>query len=237
MLDVDGATSERGQEVDLCLVVKVVALALEARVRLLLNLKLHITRLDAGHLVTLSSEVDLGAALHTLVDVNVQHLALDDGLLAGALLALVLVADLLTLAVAVGADSLESLDHGAHLAHHGLHTLALAALASLHGTLLTATALTLGADDALLQSKLRNLAAVNVLEGNLVDVVNGARLLGAGVAAAKHAAHASHAAEATTAAAEELCEQVLGGHATTHSAALLETLLTILIVELALFGV
>jgi hypothetical protein len=240
MLDVEGAASERSEEVDLGVVVEVVALALEARVRLLLNLKLHITWLDAGHLVTLSSEVDLGASLHALVNVDVEHLALDNGLLAGALLALVLLADLLTLAVAVGADGLESLDHGAHLAHHGLHALALAALASLHGTLLAAAAVTLGADDALLQSKLGNLAAVDVLERDLVNVVDGARLLGAGITAAA-AKHATHATETSTsaAAAEELCEQILSSHtsAAAHSAALLEALLAILVVDLALLRV
>ena len=93
MLDVNGTASKRGEKVNLSVEVEVVTLALEARVRLLLDLELHITRLDAGHLVTLSSEVDLGTGLHTLVDVNVEHLALDNGLLAGALLALVLLAD------------------------------------------------------------------------------------------------------------------------------------------------
>lgn len=238
VLNIDGTAGERSKKVDLGVVVEVVTLALEASVRLLLNLELHITGLDARHLVTLASEVDLGAALHTLVDVNVEHLALDDGLLAGALLALVLLADLLTLTVAVGADGLESLDHGTHLAHHGLHTLALAALASLHSTLLTTAAITLGADDALLQGKLGNLAAVDVLERDLVNVVDGASLLGAGVATAEHAAHAAESS-ASTAAAEELCEQVLGSHASAaaHSTALLETLLTILVVDLALLGV
>ena len=238
VLNVDGTAGERSKKVDLGVVVEVVTLALEARVRLLLNLELHITRLDARHLVTFASEIDLGTALHTLVDVNVKDLALDDSLLAGALLALVLLADLLTLTVAVGADGLESLDHGAHLAHHGLHTLALAALASLHSTLLTTAAITLGADDALLQGKLGNLAAVDVLERDLVNVVDGASLLGAGVAAAEHAAHATETS-ASTAAAEELCKQVLGSHASAaaHSTALLETLLTILVVDLALLGV
>jgi hypothetical protein len=240
VLDVKSAASERSEEVDLSVVVEVVALALEARVRLLLNLKLHVAWLDAGHLVTLSSEVDLGASLHALVDVDVEHLALDNGLLAGALLALVLLADLLALTVAVGADGLEALDHGTHLAHHGLHALALAALASLHGTLLAAAAVTLGADDALLQSKLGNLATVDVLERDLVNVVNGARLLGARIAASatKHAAHATESST-STAATEELCEQILSSHASTaaHSAALLEALLAILVVDLALLRV
>lgn len=238
VLDVDCATGERGKKVNLGVVVKVITLALEAWVRLLLNLELHITRLHTGHLVTLSAEVDLGTGLNTLVDVNVEDLALDDGLLGVTLLALVLLADLLTLTIAVGADGLESLDHRTHLAHHGLGTSTLAALASLHGTLLTTAAITLGADDALLESKLRNLAAVDVLERDLVNVVDGARLLGAGVAAAEHAAHTAESST-TAAAAEELCEQVFSGHsaAAAHSTALLETLLAILVVYLALLRI
>ena len=238
VLNVDGTTSKGSEKVDLGVEVKVVALALETRVGLLLDLELHITGLDSRHLVALTPEIDLGAALNALVDVNVEHLTLNDGLLARALLALVLLADLLTLTVAVRADGLESLDHGTHLAHHGLHTLALAALASLHSTLLTTAAITLGADDALLQGKLGNLAAVDVLERDLVNVVDGASLLGAGLATAEHAAHATETS-ASTAAAEELRKQVLGSHASAaaHSTTLLETLLTILVVDLALLGV
>ena len=77
MLNIDGATSKSSQKINLGLVEKVVTLALEARVRLLLNLELNITRFVARHLVTFAAEVDLGTALDTLVDVNVQHLALN----------------------------------------------------------------------------------------------------------------------------------------------------------------
>lgn len=231
MLNVDGATSKSSQEINLGLVEEVVALALEARVRLLLNLKLNITRLDTRHLITLAAEVDLGTALDTLVDVNVQHLALNCGLLSVALLAAVLLANNLAFSVAVGADSLETLDHGTHLAHHHLHTLTVTACASLDSTLLTTTTITLGAQDGLLQGELGDLALVHVLERDLVDVVDGAGLLWASLTT--HAT-TEHAAEATTAAAEELREEILGVHATAH-AALFQSLFTILIVKLALF--
>jgi hypothetical protein len=161
----------------------------------------------------------------------VQDLALNGGLLSVALLAAVLLADNLSLSVAVGADSLEALDHGTHLAHHHLHTLTVAACALLDSALLTTATITLGAQDGLLQSELGDLALVHVLERDLVDVVNGAGLLGAGLTT--HAT-TEHAAETTTAAAEELREEVLGVHATAHTA-LLDTLFTILIVELAFF--
>ena len=147
MLNVDGTTAKRGEQVDLGLVEQVVALALETGVGLLLDLEDHITGHNTGHLVTLAAELDLVAVAHTLVDVNVQHLALHDGLLTTALLAAVLVADDLALTVTVGADGLEALDHGTHLAHHGLHTATVAACALLDSALLTAAAITAGTDD------------------------------------------------------------------------------------------
>ena len=164
MLNVDGTTREGSQKVDFSVVEQIIPLALESCMWLLLNLELHVTRLDAWHLVALTTEVNLGAALHTTVDVYVKDLALDDGLFAVALLALVLLADLFTLAVAVWADSLETLDHGTHLAHHCLHTLAVAARTCLDSALLTTSSIALGADDGLLQGELGNLSAVNVLE-------------------------------------------------------------------------
>jgi hypothetical protein len=231
VLNVDGTTSKSGQKIDLGLVEEVVTLALEASVRLLLNLELNITRLDARHLITLAAEVNLGTALDTLVDVDVEDLALDCGLLSVALLAAVLLANNLSLSIAVGADSLEALDHGTHLAHHHLHTLTITACALLDSALLTTATVTLGAQDGLLQSELGDLALVHVLKRDLVDVVNGAGLLGAGLTT--HAT-TEHATKAAAAAAEELREEILGVHATAHTT-LLDTLFTILIVELALF--
>lgn len=231
MLDVNGAASKSGQKVDLGLVEQIVVLALEAGVGLLLNLKDNITRHDTGHLVTLAAELNLVAVAHTLVDVDVQHLALNNGLLAVTLLAAVLIADDLTLAIAVGADSLEALDHRTHLAHHGLHTATIAARALLDGAVLATAALTAGTNDRLLEGQLGDLTAVDILQVDLVHMVDGASLLGAGVA---HAT-AEHPAE-RTATAEELGEQILGVHTTAGTAAF-QTLLTILVVDLTLLGV
>lgn len=227
----DAAAGKSSQKVDLGLVEQVVVLALEARVGLLLNLEDNIAWHDTGHLVTLAAELDLVAITYTLVNVNVEHLALHNGLLAVTLLAAVLLADDLTLAIAVGADSLEALDHGTHLAHHGLHTAAIAACARLDGAILTATTFAAGTDDGLLQGQLRDLATVDIFQVNLMHVVNGASLLRASVA---HAT-AEHATEAA-AAAEELREQVLGVH-TTGAATTFQTLLTILVVDLTLLRV
>lgn len=231
VLNVNGTAGERGQQVNLGLVEQVVVLALESRVGLLLDLEDNITGEDTGHLVTLAAELDLVAVAHTLVDVDVQHLAFHHGLLPVALLAAVLVADDLTLTVAVRADGLEALDHGTHLAHHRLHTATIAARALLNRTLLASTAVTTRTDDRLLESQFGHLAAVDVLQVDLVHMVNGTGLLRAGVA---HAS-AEHPAECAT-AAEELREQVLGVH-TTGATAVLQALRTILIVHLTLLGI
>lgn len=232
MLNVNSATGKRGEQINLGLVEQVVALALEAGVGLLLDLEDHITGKDTRHLVTLTAELNLVAITDTLVDVNVEHLALNNGLLSAAALAAVLVANDLALTVTVGADSLETLDHGTHLAHHGLHTGTVATSALLDGTLLATAAITACTDDGLLQSQLRDLALVDVLQVDLVNVVDCAGLLWASVT---HAT-AEHAAEGTTTATEELREQILGVH-TTATTSVLQTLLTILVVDLTLLSV
>lgn len=218
VLDMKNATGKRGDQIDLGLVEEVIILPLETGVGLLLNFENDVTRLAVRELVTLAAEFDPGTALDAPVDVDVQNLPLDDSLLAVALLAAVLIADDLSLALAVGANGLETLDHGTHLAHHHLHTAAVAARALLDGALLTSATIALGADDGLLQRKLRNLAAVDILERHLVDVGDGASLLGPGLPHA--AATTKHAAEAA-AAAEKLCEEVLCGHTAAGATAIL----------------
>jgi hypothetical protein len=233
VLNVDSAASKGGEQVNLSLVEEVVVLALEAGVGLLLNLEHDITRHDTRHLVTLAAELDLVAVAHTLVDVDVEHLALHNGLLAVTLLAAILVTDGLSFTVAVRANGLEALDHGAHLAHHGLHTATVAARALLDSTLLTAAAITATTDNGLLECKLGHLTLVDILEGNLVHVVDCSGLLWAGVT---HAT-SEHSTEGTAAAAaEELREQILGVH-TTATTTMLQTFLTKLIIELTLLGV
>lgn len=235
MLDVNGTTSEGSYKIDLARVEQIIILAVESGVLLLLNLENDVTSLDSGSLITFATELDLGATADALVNVDVKDLAIDNGFLATALLATVLLADDLTLSAAVRADSLEALDHRTHLAHHSLHTLTITAGALLNSAVLAANTLTLGADDRALKSQLRDLAAVDIFERDLVGMVNGASLRGAALAHAT-AEHASHTAE-TTAAAEELSEQVFGSHATTTTGTTLKAGLTILVVNLALLGV
>lgn len=213
MLNVDGATSQCLDKLDLAAVQKIVLLSCEAGVGLLLNLKDDVASLNTRRLVTLATELNLGTAAHTTVDVDVQNLAVNSGLLAVAALAAILVLDGLSLSITVGADGLETLDHGTHLAHHGLHTVAITASAALNCTLLATTTLALGADDGSLQSQLGDLASVDVLERDLVSVVNGA---GLGRATVLHATeHATKATAERATSAEELGKEILSSHTTT----------------------
>lgn len=228
VLNEDVSSSKRGNKVDLDAVEQIVTLALESLMWLLLDLENDITWLDTRLLVTLATKLNLMAGLNASVDVNVEHLSLDAGLLSVTLLAAVLLADLLSLSVTVWADSLETLDHWSHLAHHGLHALAITASALLDSTLLSTSAVALGADDGLLQSELGDLSLIDIFQGDLHDVVNGASLRWAAWLSA------AESAKWSTATAEELGEEILSVHATSHSwAAVLESGLTILVVDLA----
>jgi hypothetical protein len=233
VLNVNGTASKSGKQVNLSLVEEIIVLALEAGVGLLLNLENDIAGHDTGHLVTFAAELNLVAIAHTLVNVDVKHLALNDGLLAVALLAAVLVTDALSLSVTIRANGLEALDHGAHLAHHGLHTATVAARALLDRSLLTTAAITATADDGLLEGQLGYLTLVDILKGNLVHVVDCSGLLWAGVT---HATSEHSTEGAAAAAAEELREQIFRIHATA-AAAVLQAFLAELIIQLTLLGV
>lgn len=164
VLDVYGATGKCSDEFDLATVKEIVLFPDEARVGLLLDLEHDVAGLDSRGLVALALEFDAGSALNSPVNMDVQNLAVDYRLLAVALLASVLLVDDLALAVAVGAGRLEALDHGAHLAHHVLHTMAVTAVATTDGALLATAAFALSADDGALQSQLRDLAPIDVLQ-------------------------------------------------------------------------
>lgn len=233
MLDVDGASRQSCDQVDFRMVEEVVLLSLEPSVWLLLDLEDDVARLNARRLVSLSSEVNLVARVNTPINVYMEDLSLDNGLLPTAALAPILFADDLAFSVAVRADSLEPLDHRPHLAHHGLHTVAVAPGTLLDGTLLPATPITLRADDGLLQGELGDLASVDILQRDLVNVVDGA---GLGRATLLHTTTTKHAAE-SRAAPKELREEVLGVHPASTTTAALQALLAILVIDLALLRV
>src|SRR5271155_4385618 len=117
MLNVYCATSKCCQEVDLRMVEQVIVLSLESRMRLLFDFELHVARKHSWHLITFAPEINLVAGFDASVDMHVQHFSLHNRLLPHASFAPVLVADDLAVALAVGADGLESLDHRAHLPH------------------------------------------------------------------------------------------------------------------------
>jgi len=210
---------------------EIIVFALEAVMRLLFDFEDDITRFDARQLVTLTSELDLCAALDAPVDVYMQDFAFDDGLLAVTLLASVAVTDDLALALTVGADCLEALNHRAHLSHHGLHATAVATGTLLDRTFLAADAVAFRANDRLLQRQFRNLAFVDVFQADFVDMGDGSSLFWASVA---HSA-AEHVAE-TSAAAKELSEEVLSSHARTTRTGLY-AFFTVLVIELALLWI
>lgn len=226
MFDVDSTTSKSSEKVDFGLVEKVVFLALEARVGLLLNLENDIARQSIRHLITLAAELNFVAIAHTLVNVDVEHLAFHNSLFRITLLATVLVSDRLTLTIAVRAYSLETLNHGTHLAHHGLHTATVAARTLLDSTFLATTTITPTADDGLLECQLRDFALVNVFEVHLVHVVDGTGLLGASFT------HTT-SEHSTKAAAEELRENILRVYTTT----VLHALFAMHVIEVALLGI
>lgn len=233
MLHEDGTSGQCRHQIDLALVQQIVVFALKPGVRLLLDFKNHIASQNTRCLVTLSAELNALTTLYAPVDVHMQHLAVDDSLLASTLLAAILVLDDLSLSVAVRARGLESLNHGTHLSHHRLHTVAITAHALLDGALLSTSTLALGADDGALQRQLGDLAAVDILERNLVGVVNCA---GLGRALVAHAAAAKHASKSAT-ATKELGKQVLGSHTTATASSAIKASLTHLIISSTFLGI
>lgn len=116
MLDSKLSTAKSSQEIDLDLRDEVRILTPEPVMRLLLNHDNHISRLSVRTLVALAGKLDRLAALHALVDVNLEELLLGDDLLAFARRAAVLHVDDLARAAALVARRLDLLDHGTHLA-------------------------------------------------------------------------------------------------------------------------
>jgi hypothetical protein len=169
-LNSDLTTSQSSEQVNLGAIEQVILLALESGVFLLFDNENDISGYNVWALITLSIKDDLGPVLHSLIDMDMQDLALLDDLLSVAVLALVLLPDGLSLSITVGTNGLESLNHWTHLAHHGLGTHSVTGTALLDRTLLASASITLRAQDVLLESEFRDLALVEIFERNLVDV-------------------------------------------------------------------
>jgi hypothetical protein len=219
VLDENGSTSKSGNQVDFRVVEEIIVLALKSCVGFLFDLENNVARLDSWGLIALPSELDFMACSNTPVHVYVEDLSLNCCLLATAILASIFLPDDLTFSVTVRADCLETLDHRSHLAHHRLHTMAVTTSALLYGTFLSTTSITFRADNRFLKSELGNLASVDILERNLVNMVNRASFRRA---ALLHPP-AKHSSKSTTAkcgsSSEELREEVLGVHSATSSTA------------------
>ncbi len=127
-------------------------LAFESGVFALLENDNNITGLQTWRLVALAVERDFLSILHTLVDVNLEDLALVHNLAALARLAHVLGVDLLALAITVATRRVYLLVHaGAELIQNHLVATTAARTALLHGALLATLAAALVTDDVLLQ--------------------------------------------------------------------------------------
>lgn len=149
MFDSEFSTGQRRQQINFRLAEQIVTLPLEPRVVLFFHDKDDISRFDTWRLIALSGELDLLAALHTLVDVNLEHFTFLLGLFTVALLASVLGVDDFTGSVTVATRLLDLLNHRAELSQRDSNTLPVTRLTLLDGTLLSAESITALAQDRL----------------------------------------------------------------------------------------
>jgi hypothetical protein len=171
MLDVELSSSQSRQQVDLGLDDQVVPVPLEPRVFLLLDNKDNITRLDTRSLITLAGELDLVSALHTLVDVNLEDLALLRRLLGVTRPTLVLGVHNLSGSVTFTTGLLDLLDHRSELTQVNLDTLSLTPATLLDGTLLSTESVAGLADGRFGEGELLDLSLVKIFEAD-PDPVN-----------------------------------------------------------------
>lgn len=221
------AASQGSEEVNVDLGEEVVSLALEALVVLLLDDYDDVSGDNTGSLVALACKLDLLARLHSLVDVDLEDLALLLGLLAVTLLAAVLGVHDLASSLTLVTGLLDLLHHRTELTVHDLVALATTRVTGLDGALLATDSVTAAAENRLGESKLLDLALVQVLERD-GDTVN--KILST---TRSSWATATTTKEATTTSAKQLREEVLWVHSA-HAAATLESLLSCAVVDFAL---
>lgn len=213
MLNHERAAGESSVEINLGVVVQIVASSDESSVGLLIKHEDNVSGDDIRTLVTLAAKGDLLTVDHTLVNVDLEHLSLLLGLSSVTVLASILGVDDLALAVTVVTLGLVSLQHGAHLSGDKLEALTLTGLTLVDGAGLSSDTVTAVTENGLLEGHLGGFSSEQVLEGHGHGVNNVSGSSGAlGLASAEHAAHAAHAA----AAAKEMRKQLLG-RSSTHS--------------------
>ena len=171
VLNVELSSGQRGQQVDLCLDDEIVPVPLEPGVLLLFDDKDHITGLDTGSLIALPWELDLVSALHTLVDVYLEDLALLCRLLGVTRPALVLGVHNLSGSVTFTTGLLNLLDHRSELTQVNLDSLSLTSATLLDGTLLSTESVAGLADGRFGEGELLNLSLVEIFEADS-DPVN-----------------------------------------------------------------
>ena len=148
--DREGTSSESGKKINFDFAEKVVSLALEQLVRLLLDHNDDISRFDSRCLIRLSVESDRLALLHSSVDVNLEYLSLVDNLLSVAVLASILRVDDFSLSVTIVARLLDLLNHGTELTKNDLDSLTFTRSTSLDRAFLSTFPFALSTEDVFL---------------------------------------------------------------------------------------
>lgn len=170
MFDSELATSKSRQKVNLDFGNEIVFLSTESVVWLLLNDNNNVSGLSRRRLVGFATKNDGLTTLHTLVDVDLQHLLVRNDLLALAGCATILRVDVLASTRTVVTSSLDLLNHRTHLAHDNFDTTTITTGTCPHSPVLSSLALTLGAEDVTCQCEFRRLAPVQLLEGDVYTV-------------------------------------------------------------------
>jgi hypothetical protein len=156
-------TCQRLEKGDLLFNKQVSSLTLEGLMALLLNLDHHVTCFRVGELVCLTVEHVLLTVGGTFVNLYFKNFLLFGDFFAIASLALVLLIDDLTLALALIAwTSALRVHTGSKLLHHSPHTSSLASCACHYSSTLASEAVTLGAYSITVHSDLGSLTIVEV---------------------------------------------------------------------------
>jgi hypothetical protein len=161
------ATSKGSQKINFDFDYEIILLSTEPFMRLFFDDNDDVSRFCRGRLVGFASKNDGLTALHSFVDVDLQHFFIREDLLALAVAAPIFGVDKFTSSRAVIASGLNLLNHGAHMAHHDLDTASMAAGTRPHCTVLSSLALAFGTEDITCQREFCGFALVELLQGDM----------------------------------------------------------------------